>query len=663
MKITTRCLFLISLFFLSSSINLKSISNINFLNYVYAEEEDFDGEDESLFDNGDSDADFSEDDPDEKFGDFTEDSGDDTDFMDFNDDELEQADAKGKNDADFDEFENETEVVDESTPIVNEPAPEPEVIVEEPQPVIEEPTQVADPIAEPSDSFVSIESTKSFNTEYEDQLFNIYQNYYNFPVSGSDWDSLTGDRKSEVYVIQRGDTLWDISSTFFGDGNYWPKIWSVNGRITNPHLIEVGNNILFNLGNINSPPTFTVSDDGVTPIDQNQLGGVVSSQNLVASTGPVKVPKSKIKRRPVLRNLPNSLPAWARARKQTVIPFDVVASNSKSSRNSNIPVTHLIKREKLASSGRVVEAEAGERLATAGQYVYVEFNGSPGSERYLAARLIEKTSPELNSGTISGPNGNVYEIQGEISIRGDFNNNGGDKLYRAYVESSYSPIRKGSILLNQDLVRVNIKKSGDYNLTPGQIIGGSMLKGSNLLSQGMFAFINKGSSDGMEVDDRVMFISQKRVRKSKSRVKGALFKVGEGQVVDVSGDVSTVLVTKVYREIYVGDFIGEPEFNLINKEGKSNFNNSSSTVTDELGGDDFGDDSTFDASDDFGGDDDFEDGGDEDFGGEDSFGDGGGDDSFEGSGDEDFSDETEDDFSDGDFVEEGADSGDFDEEF
>jgi hypothetical protein len=52
--------------------------------------------------------------------------------------------------------------------------------------------------------------------------------------------SITEDK---IYVVQEGDTLWDICEMFFNDPWYWPTLWAYNPQITNPHWIFPGDYI------------------------------------------------------------------------------------------------------------------------------------------------------------------------------------------------------------------------------------------------------------------------------------------------------------------------------------------------------------------------------------------------------------------------------------
>jgi hypothetical protein len=41
----------------------------------------------------------------------------------------------------------------------------------------------------------------------------------------------------ETYKVKEGDTLWDITESYYGDPYRWPQVWSYNPDITNPHWI------------------------------------------------------------------------------------------------------------------------------------------------------------------------------------------------------------------------------------------------------------------------------------------------------------------------------------------------------------------------------------------------------------------------------------------
>ena len=43
-----------------------------------------------------------------------------------------------------------------------------------------------------------------------------------------------------IYVVRPGDSLWNITDRFFGDPFLWPRLWSINPYIDNPHLIYPG---------------------------------------------------------------------------------------------------------------------------------------------------------------------------------------------------------------------------------------------------------------------------------------------------------------------------------------------------------------------------------------------------------------------------------------
>ncbi len=75
-----------------------------------------------------------------------------------------------------------------------------------------------------------------------------------------------------VHTVIRGDTLWDLSQTYLGSPWYWPKVWSYNPQIANPHWIYPGNQVRFHNG-AGEEPAGRVDVD-VEPQGEGDVGAV-----------------------------------------------------------------------------------------------------------------------------------------------------------------------------------------------------------------------------------------------------------------------------------------------------------------------------------------------------------------------------------------------------
>ncbi|MCB9667621.1 MAG: LysM peptidoglycan-binding domain-containing protein [Myxococcales bacterium] len=59
----------------------------------------------------------------------------------------------------------------------------------------------------------------------------------------------------ETHTVIKGDTLWDITGKYVGNPWDWPRIWSYNPEITNPHWIYPGGVLRLKVGTVESVAT------------------------------------------------------------------------------------------------------------------------------------------------------------------------------------------------------------------------------------------------------------------------------------------------------------------------------------------------------------------------------------------------------------------------
>lgn len=79
-------------------------------------------------------------------------------------------------------------------------------------------------------------------------------------IPKKEWNEIALMAKQSQYTIKKGDTLWSVSKRFFGSGFYYSKVWSLNPQITNPHEIEPGMVLLFDTGNMDTPPNVKIGE-------------------------------------------------------------------------------------------------------------------------------------------------------------------------------------------------------------------------------------------------------------------------------------------------------------------------------------------------------------------------------------------------------------------
>jgi hypothetical protein len=95
----------------------------------------------------------------------------------------------------------------------------------------------------------------------------------------------TGDGRPESHPVKEGDTLWDLSGRYLDSSYEWPRLWSYNPEITNPHWIYPGHVLRLRDGAPGGYSTPASGEWGAAPAP----GGLVKMRRRAVGTGPASV--------------------------------------------------------------------------------------------------------------------------------------------------------------------------------------------------------------------------------------------------------------------------------------------------------------------------------------------------------------------------------------
>jgi hypothetical protein len=307
----------------------------------------------------------------------------------------------------------------------------------------------------------------------------------------------------ELHVVRSGDTLWGICTIYFNDPWQWPKIWSYNPQITNPHWIYPGDLVrLLPRGMFAEQPSTTPEPD----------------------KGPGEQPRQ-----------PDNLPAPAQ---RTTVGLKQTAFVEKSDLDKSIQVDGSVDEKELLSIGDSV-------------YLSYPSNNPPKvGQRYS----IYKPDNTVKAG---GKDVGAYvRILGAIEIVSVKQ----DKRARGVIVEANQEIERGA------KVGPLIKQFQNVTPVPpdvdaqGSIV--AMLTKEHLIGQGEVVFVDLGKGSGVVAGNRLFVVRRGDALPPKSKDtigqddrRFPARALGEIVIVEVGDKISVGLVTLAVQEMGVGDIV------------------------------------------------------------------------------------------------------------
>jgi hypothetical protein len=323
--------------------------------------------------------------------------------------------------------------------------------------------------------------------------------HYIFDDANPEEPSLQGGPTSgDTYVVRRGDTLWSISSSFLRSPWAWPKLWSYNPAITNPHWIYPGD--VIRLGSERAPET-------QAPVAKPEK-----------PTRILEKPRGTVDRRVTLQQ------------------------------------HGFVEPGELDSAGTIVGSKEEKIMLATLDEAYVDFkNGKPLElgKRYTVYKPIRTVYHPVTKKRL----GEVVEIFGDAEVRPVTDGN----IARVVIVDSFNPIERGfKVGPLKKTYRIGDPKPARVDLKAVVV---TTLRLVELIGTNMLAFVDVGRADGVEIGNRMLVVRRgdgyQPVLARGTPVDDPRFPretIAEMIIVDLRGDhLATGVVTSAVKEANVGD--------------------------------------------------------------------------------------------------------------
>ncbi|MCP1728075.1 hypothetical protein J2T60_002075 [Natronospira proteinivora] len=317
------------------------------------------------------------------------------------------------------------------------------------------------------------------------------------------------------YIVQRGDTLWDISEMFLQDPWLWPEIWHINRQIRDPHLIYPGD--VITLFYRDGRPHLQIERDG----------------EIYQTTLPIERLSPQVR----VEGLPRAIP---------FIPIDTIRPLLRR--------PQLMTREMIDDAPYLLRSEDGRLMTSAGDRIYVRNLNDTDARRFTIMRPGQDyRDPE--TGRLLGQEA-IYVGQAELQ-------RGGDPATFFVTQANREALEGDRLFSVEDRVleRDFYPRAPDDEID-GQVI--TSIEEGELIGQYQTVVFNRGSDHGLamghvlEILERGERVRDREQGRFSRQVRLPDETIGLALIYRVEEEVSFALVMRAEKEISEGDMIRNP---------------------------------------------------------------------------------------------------------
>lgn len=315
------------------------------------------------------------------------------------------------------------------------------------------------------------------NLALEKRFNDVYTKFNSTPTEESIW-GVASSKAANIYTVQKGDTLFTISKTLFGDSQFWPKIWALNNMgITNPHKIAIGTKIYFYPGDGGKAPSLSIGET-------KPVSTTADTQNTEFNRLVIEGDKNKIG----FQNVPPSFPVYRGSeyyKKSQSTQIELTAKPDFQDRAPENPF--ILTATKIESDYKVSEKEAASLLCKENQYVSKTIKIGKGAQSGRYSMLVSE-----NANFTRLKKTYLYRIIGEADI-------GSDESMR--ISQCISPINTDLILMKAENM-TDVKPPNELIPdTRSQIIEGVDVFGQQYYYSHQYVILNMSQLPVMEGSD------------------------------------------------------------------------------------------------------------------------------------------------------------------